>query len=138
MGRVTHAICLVVQTCVNSYWPATCDLWSQATAASWHLVDDLFTGPIKKVLRVTGCRNLTIVCIAKRVIIQDCVDCQFYLVSPNPPLLSHSCRDITFAPYNVYYQGRDTRVICFINEKYSKKQTKKLTNHRLGARKLIT
>jgi len=65
----------------------------------------IVTGPIKKVLRVTGCRNLTIVCIAKRVIIQDCVDCQFYLVSPNPPLLSHSCRDITFAPYNVYYQG---------------------------------
>jgi len=65
----------------------------------------IVTGPIKKVLRVSGCRNVTVVCIAKRVFIQDCVDCHFYLVSPNPPLLSHSCRNITFAPYNVNYQG---------------------------------
>ena len=63
------------------------------------------TGPVRRTLRVTGARHLTIVSVARRVIIQDCVDCTFYILTPSAPLLSSSCHNITFAPYNCNYQG---------------------------------
>ena len=52
---------------------------------------------------MTGARNVTIVCVARRVIVQECVDCTFFILSPNPPLLSSSCHNITFGPYNCNY-----------------------------------
>ena len=63
------------------------------------------TGPVRRTLRVTGARDVTIVSVARRVIVQDCVDCTLYILTPNPPLLSSSCHNITFAPYNCNYEG---------------------------------
>ena len=60
-------------------------------------------GPIKRTLKVTGCKNMIIVAMAKRVIIQDCKDCTLFLCTPTHPLLSSSCQNITFAPYNLSY-----------------------------------
>ena len=63
------------------------------------------TGPVRRTLRITGARDVTIVSVARRVIVQDCVDCTLYILTPNPPLLSSSCHNITFAPYNCNYEG---------------------------------
>ena len=63
------------------------------------------TGPVRRTLRVTGARHVTIVSVARRVIVQDCVDCTFYILTPSAPLLSSSCHNITFAPYNCNYHG---------------------------------
>ena len=63
----------------------------------------ILTGPVRRTVRVTGARNVTIVCVARRVIVQECVDCTFYIFTPNPPLLSSSCHNITFGPYNCNY-----------------------------------
>ena len=62
-------------------------------------------GPVRRTLRVTGARHVTIVSVARRVIVQDCVDCTFYILTPCAPLLSSSCHNITFAPYNCNYHG---------------------------------
>ena len=63
------------------------------------------TGPVRRMIRVTGARNVTIVSVARRVIVEDCVDCTFYILTPNTPLLSSSCHNIIFAPYNCNYDG---------------------------------
>ena len=63
------------------------------------------TGPIKETLRVTGCRSISVVAVAKRIIIQECVDCKFYIFTPREPLIATSCRNLTIAWYNINYDG---------------------------------
>ena len=81
----------------------------------------IVTGPVKKTVRVTGCSNVTVVTLAKRVIIEDCVDCKFYIFTATNPLLSSSCHGLVFAPFNVNYEGlqQDLRIVCLDKEKLS-------------------
>ena len=42
----------------------------------------IFTGPVRNTVKISGCRNLTIVTMARRIFIQECLDCTFYLFTP--------------------------------------------------------
>jgi len=65
----------------------------------------ILTGPVSNTVKVSGCRNLTIVTLARRIVIQECLDCTFYIFSPTRPVMSTTCHNITFAPFNTNYLG---------------------------------
>ena len=65
----------------------------------------ILTGPVSNTVKVSGCRNLTIITLARRIIIQECLDCTFYIFTPSRPVMSTTCHNITFAPFNTNYLG---------------------------------
>jgi len=71
----------------------------------------IFTGPVKNTVRISGCRNLTVVTLAKRIIIQECLDCIFFIFTPNRPVMSSTCHNITLAPFNTNYLGLEQDMI---------------------------
>ncbi|XP_063676747.1 TBCC domain-containing protein 1-like isoform X1 [Bolinopsis microptera] len=65
----------------------------------------LVTGPVAGTLYLTGCINMRIISIARRVVLRNCHSCKLYILTPTRPLLLAGCNDITLAPYNTYYRG---------------------------------
>ena len=77
----------------------------------------VFTGPVspmlsspltgflqvRRVVRVSGCSEVTVVTAARRVVVQDCKNIILHLFTPNRPVLGR-CRDITLAPFNANYK----------------------------------
>ena len=62
-------------------------------------------GAVKRTVRIKGCRNSTVIVTARRIVIQECLNCTFYLHTPNKPLLGITCHNLTFAPLNLNYSG---------------------------------
>ena len=62
-------------------------------------------GSVKRTVRIKGCRNSTVIVTARRIVIQECLNCTFYLYTPNKPLLGITCHNLTFAPLNLNYSG---------------------------------
>jgi hypothetical protein len=65
----------------------------------------IFTGPVRNTVKMTGCKNITLVTMARRIIIQECLDCTLIVFTPTRPVLSISCHNIIFAPFNTNYSG---------------------------------
>ena len=65
----------------------------------------MVVGAVRGTVRVSGCRNSTLVVTARRLMVQSCVNCTFHLFSPSKPLVGPSCHNITFAPLNINYAG---------------------------------
>ena len=65
----------------------------------------MVVGAVTGTVRVSGCRNSTLVVTARRLMVQSCVNCTFHLFSPTKPLVGPSSHNITFAPFNVNYLG---------------------------------
>ena len=65
----------------------------------------MVVGAVRGTVRVSGCRNSTLVVTARRLMVQACVNCTFHLFSPSKPLVGPSSHNITFAPLNINYEG---------------------------------
>ena len=65
----------------------------------------MVVGAVRGTVRVSGCRNSTLVVTARRLMVQSSVNCTFHLFSPSRPLVGPSCHNITFAPLNINYAG---------------------------------
>ena len=65
----------------------------------------MVVGAVTGTVRVSGCRNSTLVVTARRLMVQSCVNCTFHLFSPTKPLVGPYSHNITFAPFNVNYLG---------------------------------
>eukprot|EP00116_Pleurobrachia_bachei_P003369 sb/3463631/ len=65
----------------------------------------LVTGPVAGTIYLTGCVNVRLITIARRVILRNCHGCKVYLATPSRPLLLGGCTDITLAPHNTFYSG---------------------------------
>ena len=62
-------------------------------------------GAVSRTVKISGCRNSTVIVAARRLVVQECLNCTFYLFTPNKPLLGLSCHSLTFAPLNINYEG---------------------------------
>ena len=65
----------------------------------------MVVGAVRGTVRVSGCRNSSLVVTARRLMVQSCVNCTFHLLSPSRPLVSPSSINITLAPLNINYAG---------------------------------
>ena len=70
-------------------------------------------GAVGSVLSVENCERTTIVCVASRLRICNCVDCVFYTSTCRPPLLSGDNRGLTFAPFNTSFPGLRAQMRAF-------------------------
>jgi len=71
----------------------------------------IFTGPVRNTVKMTGCKNITMVTMARRIIMQECLDCTLIVFTPTRPVLSISCHNIIFAPFNTNYSGIEDDMI---------------------------
>ena len=65
----------------------------------------IFTDPVRNTVKMTGCKNITLVTMARRIIMQECLDCTLIMFTPTRPVLSISCHNIIFTPFNTNYSG---------------------------------
>ena len=71
----------------------------------------IFTGPVRNTVKMTGCKNITLVTMARRIIMQECLDCTLIVFTPTRPVLSISCHNIIFAPFNTNYSGLEDDMV---------------------------
>ena len=65
----------------------------------------MVVGAVRGTVRVSGCRNSSLVVTARRLMVQSCVNVTFHLLTPTKPLVSPCSHNITFAPLNINYTG---------------------------------
>ena len=71
----------------------------------------IFTGPVRKTVKISGCKNIILVVVARRVIIQECLDCTFFIFTPTRPVISNTCHNITFAPFATNYSDMEEHLV---------------------------
>ena len=64
----------------------------------------IFTGPVRNTVQMTGCKNITLFTMARRIIMFECLD-----PHPTMPVLSISCYSIIFTPFNTCYDPSRTQ-----------------------------
>uniref|UniRef100_A0A914WF08 Tubulin binding cofactor C-like domain-containing protein n=1 Tax=Plectus sambesii TaxID=2011161 RepID=A0A914WF08_9BILA len=63
-------------------------------------------GPVRETALLRRLRDCCVSVICGRLIVEDCVDCRFFVRSPVAPLLVGTANaNIFFAPYNAMYEG---------------------------------
>jgi len=65
----------------------------------------IITGPVKSSVKISRCKNLRVVILARRLIVQDCVHCTLMIYTPTPPIIGASCHNIILGPHNSNYYG---------------------------------
>ena len=57
-------------------------------------------------VKMAGCRSITLVTMTRRIIIQECLDCTLIVCTTTTmPVLRISCHKIVFMPFNTNYSG---------------------------------
>ena len=79
--------------------------WLDFILINQYTSSTIFTGPVHNTVQMTGCKNITLVTMARRIIILECLDCTLIVFTPTMPVLSISCYNIIFTPFNTNYSG---------------------------------
>ncbi|XP_072301046.1 TBCC domain-containing protein 1 [Eucyclogobius newberryi] len=60
-------------------------------------------GPVETTVHLHSCQNVTVVCVAGRVVFGASSLCTAFLLTPTRPLLLPGNRDIAFGPFHTFY-----------------------------------
>ncbi|KAI6174783.1 TBCC domain-containing protein 1 [Aphelenchoides bicaudatus] len=62
-------------------------------------------GPVSELLLLRDLRNVTISAVCTRVQLENCHNVRLFINCECAPVVGSNCRNVVFAPYNVYYDG---------------------------------
>eukprot|EP01038_Epipyxis_sp_PR26KG_P015941 gene15941-21631_t len=66
---------------------------------------EVIIGPVYGALIVNGCERMKITCACRKLIIVNCLDCEFNIATLSTTIISGDSRSLVFGPYNTSYRN---------------------------------
>ena len=66
---------------------------------------EVIVGAVAGALIVANCERVRLTVSCRKLIVHNCVDCEFYIASASPSIVSGDSRHLSFAPHNTSYRS---------------------------------
>jgi hypothetical protein len=66
-------------------------------------IGPIVLGPVRGLVYIRNVKNTRISVVCSRIVIENCENITVYLNVSTTPILSYNCKEVMFAPYNVFY-----------------------------------
>jgi hypothetical protein len=66
---------------------------------------DLVIGAVFGAVIVNGCERVRISCVCRKLVIINCLECDFSLATLTPTIIIGDCRNLSIGPYNTNYRN---------------------------------
>lgn len=94
---------LIISSCTNSILymlsPYLCGVIVGSSDST------IIIGAVSGALLVSGCERLKISCACRKLIVHNCLECEFNLASLSPCIISGDSRSLLFGPFNTTYKN---------------------------------
>jgi hypothetical protein len=100
------------QLIVNGCSKSTMYMLSPYSSASISACNDteIVIGAVSGAITVTGCERVRITCACSKLIIQNCLECDFYVATLSRTIILGDSRSLTIAPFNATYKDLDSHL----------------------------
>jgi hypothetical protein len=100
------------QLIINGCSRSTMYMLSPYSSASISGCNDveIVIGAVSGAITITGCERLRITCACSKLIVQNCLECEFYVATLSRTIILGDSRSLTIAPFNVTYKDLDSHL----------------------------
>lgn len=71
---------------------------------------EIVIGAVSGAVTITGCERLRITCACNKLIIQNCLECEFYIATLSRTVILGDSRSLIIAPFNATYKDLDSHL----------------------------